>query len=102
MAEPVDRPVAGPADRVLVVVPTYNEATNLAGIVGRVRGAVPGAHLLVVDDASPDGTGQVAEHLASADDGRRPPHRLPPAVVTTRSLSQLPAHVAPTKEAIHR
>jgi dolichol-phosphate mannosyltransferase len=67
VAEPGDRPVAEPADRVLVVVPTYNEATNLAGIVGRVRGATPGAHLLVVDDASPDGTGQVAEHLAAAD-----------------------------------
>lgn len=54
-------------DRVLVVVPTYNEAGNLAGIVGRVRGAVPDADLLVVDDGSPDGTGEVAEHLASAD-----------------------------------
>jgi dolichol-phosphate mannosyltransferase len=52
---------------VLVVVPTYNEAPNLAGIVGRVRGAVPEADLLVVDDGSPDGTGQVAEHLAAAD-----------------------------------
>ena len=68
-------PVAEPLDRVLVVVPTYNEATNLAGIVGRVRGAVPHAHLLVVDDASPDGTGQVAEHLAAADDQVHVLHR---------------------------
>ena len=68
-------PAAEPADRVLVVVPTYNEAGNLASIVGRVRGAVPGAHLLVVDDGSPDGTGQVAEHLAAADEHVHVLHR---------------------------
>jgi dolichol-phosphate mannosyltransferase len=59
--------VADDAGSVLVVVPTYNEAASLAGIVGRVRSAVPAADLLVVDDGSPDGTGQVAEHLSTAD-----------------------------------
>jgi dolichol-phosphate mannosyltransferase len=53
--------------RVLVIVPTYNERENLPLIVGRVRAAVPAAHLLVADDASPDGTGQVADHLAADD-----------------------------------
>ena len=51
----------------VMVVPTYNEATNLAWIVGRVRRAVPDADVLVVDDSSPDGTGQVADDLAAAD-----------------------------------
>ncbi len=60
---------------VLVVVPTYNEAASLAGIVGRVRSAVPAADLLVVDDGSPDGTGQVAEHLAAADERVHVLHR---------------------------
>jgi dolichol-phosphate mannosyltransferase len=52
---------------VLVIVPTYNERENLPLIVARVREAVPAAHVLVADDASPDGTGQVADHLASDD-----------------------------------
>jgi dolichol-phosphate mannosyltransferase len=53
--------------RVLVIVPTYNERENLPLIVGRVRAAVPAAHVLVADDASPDGTGQLADHLAVDD-----------------------------------
>ena len=53
--------------RVLVVIPTYNERENLPTAVRRVRGAVETAHVLVVDDGSPDGTGQVADELAAAD-----------------------------------
>ncbi|MCU1593894.1 MAG: dolichol-phosphate mannosyltransferase [Frankiales bacterium] len=49
---------------VLVVIPTYNELENLAIIAGRLHAAVPEAHLLVVDDNSPDGTGKVADELA--------------------------------------
>jgi len=53
--------------RVLVIVPTNNERETLPLIVGRVRKAVPHAHVLVADDASPDGTGQIADHLAADD-----------------------------------
>jgi dolichol-phosphate mannosyltransferase len=69
--------VTGPTTllRVLVVVPTYNERDNLPLIVGRVRAAVPTAHLLVADDASPDGTGQLADHLAANDPNVHVLHR---------------------------
>jgi len=53
--------------RVVVVIPTYNEADNLAWIVGRLRTAVPEVDVLVVDDGSPDGTGAIANELARAD-----------------------------------
>jgi dolichol-phosphate mannosyltransferase len=61
--------------RVLVVVPTYNERDNLEIIAGRLRTAVPDAHLLVVDDNSPDGTGKLADELADADDSVHVLHR---------------------------
>jgi glycosyltransferase involved in cell wall biosynthesis len=51
--------------RVLVVIPTYNEADNIRIIVGRLRAAVPHADVLVVDDGSPDGTGAIADELAA-------------------------------------
>ncbi|MBZ5733991.1 polyprenol monophosphomannose synthase [Nocardioides sp. TRM66260-LWL] len=53
--------------RAVMVIPTYNEADNLAWIVGRVRAAQPGLDVLIVDDGSPDGTGRLAEELAAAD-----------------------------------
>ena len=53
--------------RVVMVVPTYNEAGNIAWVVGRLRAAVPGVDVLVVDDNSPDGTGRIADALAAAD-----------------------------------
>jgi len=55
--------------RVLVIIPTYNEADNVRHIVERVRYAVPEADVLVADDNSPDGTGEIADQLA-ADDPR--------------------------------
>ncbi len=61
--------------RVLVVVPTYNEIANLEPIVTRLRAAVQEAHVLVVDDGSPDGTGQLADRLAAADDQVHVLHR---------------------------
>ena len=53
--------------RVLVVVPTYDERDNLEWIVGRLRAAVPHVDVLVVDDDSPDGTGDLADRLAALD-----------------------------------
>jgi len=55
------------AGRILIVMPTYNERQNLESIAGRVRAALPAADLLVVDDNSPDGTGDIADKLAEAD-----------------------------------
>jgi dolichol-phosphate mannosyltransferase len=55
------------SERVLVIVPTYNEVENLEAILGRLRGSVPTAHALVVDDGSPDGTGELADKLAALD-----------------------------------
>ena len=49
--------------RVTVVVPTYNEAGNIERLCREVRLSVPDARLLIVDDASPDGTASIAEHL---------------------------------------
>jgi dolichol-phosphate mannosyltransferase len=54
---------AMPAPGTLVIIPTYNELENLAAVVGGVLGAVCDAEILVVDDASPDGTGRLAERL---------------------------------------
>jgi dolichol-phosphate mannosyltransferase len=63
-----DGAVAGaPSASVLVIIPTYNERENLASIVGRLLTAVPQAHVLVADDSSPDGTGNLADELAAAD-----------------------------------
>jgi dolichol-phosphate mannosyltransferase len=66
-----------PADlgRVLVIIPTYNERDNIEGIVGRVRAAAPPVEVLIVDDASPDGTGELADGLAKADDHVHVLHR---------------------------
>jgi dolichol-phosphate mannosyltransferase len=58
---------------VLVVLPTYNERQNLEGVVGGVRRL--GHDVLIVDDASPDGTGQIADRLAEADPHVRVLHR---------------------------
>ncbi len=61
--------------RVLVVTPTYNERDNLERFVAAVHASVPDAHVLVVDDASPDGTGKIADRLAGRDDRVRVLHR---------------------------
>ncbi len=51
--------------RPLVVIPTYQEAENIATVLQRVRTALPAASVLVVDDGSPDGTADLAEAVAS-------------------------------------
>ena len=50
--------------RVLVVLPTYNEASNIENVLERVRKALPEASILVVDDASPDGTAKIAADVS--------------------------------------
>jgi dolichol-phosphate mannosyltransferase len=58
-----------------VILPTYEEVENLAAVVGGVRAAVAGAHVLVVDDGSRDGTAELADELAAADPLVRVLHR---------------------------
>jgi dolichol-phosphate mannosyltransferase len=62
----------------VIFVPTYNEAPNLARLVGEIRRITPQATVLVVDDRSPDGTGEIADRLAAADERIRVLHRDPP------------------------
>ncbi len=61
--------------RVLVIVPTYDERDNLRPIAQRLFAAVPSADLLVVDDGSPDGTGELADELVREDPRAHVLHR---------------------------
>jgi dolichol-phosphate mannosyltransferase len=61
--------------KVLVIVPTYNERESLPVIVSGIRQAEPGIHILVADDNSPDGTGEVADGLSSSDNSVHVLHR---------------------------
>jgi dolichol-phosphate mannosyltransferase len=61
--------------RVVVIIPTYNERENLESIAARVRSSLPEAHLLVVDDNSPDGTGDLADKLHLEDQQIQVLHR---------------------------
>lgn len=79
----------------LVVVPTYRERENLEGVVSRILAADPRLSVLVVDDNSPDGTGQLADILASADHRVTVLHRSEKAGLGT-------AYVAGFREAIAR
>jgi dolichol-phosphate mannosyltransferase len=69
-----DRP-RGPLGRVAVIIPTYNERENLDAISARVRTAVPEADVLIVDDNSPDGTGELADKLEAGDEQIHVLHR---------------------------
>ena len=74
MTEP--NPSAEPfPGRIVIVMPTYNERQNLEAIAPRVRTALPTADLLVVDDNSPDGTGDIADKLAETDPHVQVMHR---------------------------
>jgi dolichol-phosphate mannosyltransferase len=55
------------SERVLIVVPTYNERDNVADVVTRFLAAAPGLELLFVDDNSPDGTGVLLDEIAGRD-----------------------------------
>jgi dolichol-phosphate mannosyltransferase len=71
-ASPAAQPSSG---RVVIVMPTYNERQNLESIAARVRTALPAADLLVVDDNSPDGTGDIADKMAETDSHVQVMHR---------------------------
>jgi dolichol-phosphate mannosyltransferase len=58
---------ASPEPRVLASLCTYNERANLAPLIHEIHHVVPAADVLVIDDNSPDGTGQAADALAAAD-----------------------------------
>ena len=62
--------MTGSVGRVLVVVPTYNERENLPIALARLRTHVQDADVLVVDDGSPDGTGELADKLAEQETDR--------------------------------
>jgi dolichol-phosphate mannosyltransferase len=76
-----------PLGAVLVVIPTYDEVGNLAAVLDRLHAAVPTAHALVVDDNSPDGTGELADARAAADERVHVLHR-------TQKAGLGPAYVA--------
>lgn len=61
--------------RVVVVLPTYDERDNLELIVAKILGALPLADVWVVDDNSPDGTGELADEIAARDERVRVFHR---------------------------
>lgn len=61
--------------KTLIVTPTYNEKENLARFVDAVRKAAPEADLMIVDDASPDGTGAIADGITAKDPRVRVMHR---------------------------
>jgi dolichol-phosphate mannosyltransferase len=76
VSEPTSHlPDSAPSERVLVIIPTYNELQNLPLILSRVRAAVPEVDVLVADDNSPDGTGDRADQLAEADEHVQVLHR---------------------------
>lgn len=73
--------------RLLVLIPTYNERENLPRIVPLVLEQHPGIEILVIDDASPDGTGQLADQMAGGESRLHVLHR-------TEKLGLGPAYLA--------
>jgi dolichol-phosphate mannosyltransferase len=74
-AESGESPPAAVGSGAWVVLPTYNERENLAAISATILDALPGATLLVVDDSSPDGTGELADGIAADEPRVRVHHR---------------------------
>jgi dolichol-phosphate mannosyltransferase len=55
----------------LIVIPTYNERENIATLIADIQRVAPATDLLIIDDHSPDGTGQLVDELCAADPARR-------------------------------
>ena len=69
-------PVPSSAEpRILVSLATYNEATNIASLIGEIHKIVPAADVLVIDDNSPDGTGKIVDEMKANDPRIRVLHR---------------------------
>jgi dolichol-phosphate mannosyltransferase len=84
-------PAPGPA---WLVLPTYNEADNIARFLDAVRPKLPGsARILIVDDNSPDGTGEIADRLAAEDERVSVLHR-------ARKEGLGPAYIAGFRQAL--
>ena len=84
-----------PDDRLLVLIPTYNERENLPRIVPLVLEQHPGIEILVIDDGSPDGTGQLADEMAGGEPRVHVLHR-------TEKLGLGPAYLAGFKWGLAR
>ncbi len=61
--------------RVIMVIPTYNEADNLEWILARLLQVQPDVHVMIVDDGSPDGTGELADRVAASEPRVQVVHR---------------------------
>lgn len=55
-----------PSEEILIIIPTYNERENIGLLIPAIRNVVPGAHILVVDDGSPDNTSGLVKELAGS------------------------------------
>ena len=73
--EPLDPAEVALGAGSLIITPTYNERSNLETFVESTLGNAPRAHVLIVDDNSPDGTGALADELAARDSRVRVLHR---------------------------
>ena len=79
-------PVPSSAEpRILVSLATYNEATNIASLIGEIHKIVPAADVLVIDDNSPDGTGKIVDERGAKDNRIHALHRPGKNVVTTQA-----------------
>lgn len=61
--------------KTLICMPTYNEAENIRPIIEAIHEEVPEVHVLVIDDDSPDGTGEIADEMAERDERVHVLHR---------------------------
>jgi dolichol-phosphate mannosyltransferase len=91
--EPATVPQGNPL--ALVIIPTYNEAENIERLVGEILALPEAFHVLIVDDNSPDGTGSLADSLASRDARVRVHHR-------ACKLGLGTAHIAGFRDALAR